>query len=140
MILIHLSHIKSFAFECQARFLETRVTQIGKTGRQTCRSHLINLPSRLRTANLMSGLMLFPQEGKRESALRIDKLAGITFRTDKDEHYRLVPQEAYAPPTRRHHVELVLVAGAYQHPLFSDDLYKIVFDQTRFYCLHNFTP
>jgi hypothetical protein len=88
----------------------------------------------------MSGLMLFPQEGKRESALRIDKLAGITFRTDKDEHYRLVPQETYASPTCRHHVELVFITGAYQHPLFSDNLYKIVFDPTRLYCLHNFIP
>lgn len=37
MILIHLSHVKGFAFERQARFLETRITQIGKIRRQTCR-------------------------------------------------------------------------------------------------------
>ena len=91
MVLIHLSHVKGFAFKRQARFLETRVTQAGKAGRQTGCSHLVDVPSRLRTANLVGGLMLFPQEGKRESALPIDKLAGITFRTDKDIDHWFVP-------------------------------------------------
>ena len=59
MILIHLSHVKGFAFERQARFLETRITQIGKIRRQTCRCHLVDIPSRLRPANLMGSLMLF---------------------------------------------------------------------------------
>lgn len=79
MVLIHLSHVKSFAFQCQTRFLETRVTQSGKTGCQTRCRHFVKISSRLRTANLMGGLMLFSQEVKRESAFRIDKLTGITL-------------------------------------------------------------
>ena len=59
MILIHLSHVKGFAFERQARFLETRITQIGKTKASNLSLPPCRYPVPISPANLMGSLMLF---------------------------------------------------------------------------------
>ena len=82
--------------------------------------------------------MLFTQKRECKTSLFIDKFTGITLRTNEYEYNRFIPKETYTAPTGRHHVKLVFVTGTHQHPLFTDNLNKIILYQSGFNCFHTF--
>ena len=74
----------------------------------------------------LSSLLAIAEEREGHEFILLDDAVGVSFRTDKYHSHRLVPEPAQAAPGSCHHIELILVAGANQHPFLANSLEDII--------------
>ena len=73
--------------------------------------------------SLATGLRV---EGKGNFVALLDKVVSVSFRSYKNESYRLIPQPSETAPRGGHRIERFFGSGSDEHPLPSDEL-ELVF-------------
>jgi len=118
------------AFQGESRLLEADAAVVGLHRNQARLLRLVEVTTALGAAEVIDFASLLAMTEEREGHVFIvlDDAVGITLRTNEDHSHRLVPKPSEATPGGGHHIEVLLVAGANQHPFLTNRLEDVIIE------------
>lgn len=124
--LFHISLKYLPTLDCHASLGKGHYARLNLKWCETCQRDFVAITAALCATYLKSLATGFRVEGKVNFVVLLDKVVSVSFRSYKNEGYRLVPQPSETAPRGGHRIERFLASGSDEHPLLADEV-ELVF-------------
>lgn len=124
--LFHISLKYLPTLDCHASLGKGHYARLNLKWCEACQRDFVAITAALCATYLKSLATGLRVEGKGNFVAFLDKVVSVSFRSYKNESYRLVPQPSETAPRGGHRIERFLVSGSDEHPLLADEV-ELVF-------------